>query len=96
MGVRHVGLLVCGSVEGGGVVGRRLTTLPTKESLTNRRRRLCTSAVEGREGWVVLGGDPVVTLEGAVPLAKLYSTTDSPSLLTLLPLSLSFFPLPLQ
>ena len=26
------------------------------------------------EGSVVLGGDPVVTLEGAVPLPKLYST----------------------
>ena len=56
--------------------------------------RVCTSAVqEGREGWVVLGGDPVVTLEGAVPLPKLYSTTHTPSLLTLLPLSHSS-PLP--
>ena len=43
------------------------------------------------EGSTVLGGDPVVTLEGAVPLPKLYST-DNPSLLFFLSLILPLLP----
>ena len=60
-----------GSVEGGAVVGRRLTTLPTKATHEPTKATQYMKAVEGS---VVLGGDPVVTLEGAVPLPKLYST----------------------
>lgn len=56
---RHVGVLVCGSVEGGAVVGRRLTTLHTKTRLTTNRRLgdavQHESAVQGRgldcAGW---------------------------------------------
>ena len=42
----------------------------------------------------MLGGDPVVTLEGAVPLAKLYSTALTVFLCLLFLLSLTLYPLP--
>ena len=77
-GVRHVGVLVWGQ--------SRVASLSegdsehyTRKQLTSWRRRAATwkqrRVLEGREVSVVLGGDPVVTLGGAVPLRRLWQNS---------------------
>ena len=80
-----------GSVEGGAVVGRRLTTLPTKATHElAKKASLLEKCARKAEGSVVLGADLVVTLEGAVPLCLWPNSTAlsvTPHLLFFLSLS---------